>query len=301
MAVSKLTLPLRNGVGASSIVLPAGPWATMLDFLAERFPNVPREEILRRSRAGDVLDADGAPLDAGSAFRPGARLFYYRHVENEAPIPFEESILFQDDWLLIADKPHFLPMSPVGAYAAETLLARLKRRTGIATLAPMHRLDRDTAGVVAFTVKPEARGAYQRLFAGRAVEKTYEAIAADRPDLQFPLVARHRIIAGDHFMRMRVADGEPNAETRIELLARHDGLARYALHPRTGRKHQLRVQMAALGMPILNDALYPEMRPIAQPEGAPLQLLSRALAFRDPITGAARAFQSPRQLHWTSA
>lgn len=299
MAVSKISLPLREGVGASSIVLPVGPWATVLDFLVERFPGVPREEILRRTHAGDVLDAEGAPLDAESAFRPGMRLYYYRHVENEVRIPGEESILFQDDLILIADKPHFLPMSPVGAYAKETLLARLKRRTGIATLAPMHRLDRETAGVVAFTLRPETRGAYQQMFSSREVAKAYEAIARHRADLPFPMAARHRIVAGDHFMRMRVADGPPNAETRIELIERHDKLARYALFPATGRKHQLRVQMAALGMPILNDTLYPDMREDASSPTAPLQLLSRSLAFKDPITGAAREFLSLRQLNWT--
>ena len=298
---SKLTLPLREGVGASSIVLPPGTWPTILDFLIERFPGVPREEILRRSQAGDVLDHQGAPLDALLPYAPGARLFYYRHVENEAQIPGEEAILFQDEYLLVADKPHFLPMSPVGAYAKETLLARLKRRTGIATLAPMHRLDRETAGVVLFTIKPETRGAYQRLFAGREVEKSYEAVAPFCGERQFPLLARHRIVAGDHFMRMCAADGEPNAETRIELIERRGALARYALFPATGKKHQLRVQMTALGLPILNDTLYPVMRDTGPDSGAPLQLLSRSLAFRDPITGAMRTFTSLRQLDWTPA
>lgn len=301
MAVSKLSLPLRDGVGASSIVLPPGPWPTILDFLIERFPGVPRAEILRRGSAGDILDDAGAPLGAHVPYQSGARLFYYRHVEDEAPIPFEETILFQDEFLIVADKPHFLPMSPVGAYAKETLLARLKRRTGIATLAPMHRLDRETAGVVVFTVKPETRGAYQRLFAGREVEKSYEAIAQTRAALEFPLVARHRIVADDHFMRMRVAEGAPNAETRIECIDVRGDWARYALHPATGKKHQLRVQMAALGMPIVNDTLYPEMREAQAGFGAPLQLLARSLAFRDPITGARREFASLRQLNWTPA
>jgi tRNA pseudouridine32 synthase/23S rRNA pseudouridine746 synthase len=298
---SKLSLPTREGVGASSIVLPPGAWPTILDFLIERFPGVPREEILRRSQAGDVLNHQGAPLDALLPYAPGARLFYYRHVENEPAIAGEETILFQDDFLVVADKPHGLPMSPVGAYAKETLLARLKRRTGIATLAPMHRLDRETAGVVAFTVKPESRGAYQRLFAGREVEKSYEAVAPFSSDLGFPLVARHRIVAGDHFMRMCVADGEPNAETRIELIEPRGAMARYALFPATGKKHQLRVQMAALGLPILNDTLYPVMCDDVPDPGAPLQLLSRSLAFRDPITGAMRIFNSLRQLDWISA
>jgi tRNA pseudouridine32 synthase / 23S rRNA pseudouridine746 synthase len=296
--IGKHSFAPREGVGASSIVLPPGSWSTVLDFLVERFPDVGRAEIARRSRAGDVLDAAGQPLDPHLAYSPGARLFYFRHVENEAPIPFEETILHADENLVVADKPHFLPMSPIGRYARETLLARLKRRTGLSTLAPMHRLDRETAGVVAFTVQPSMRGAYQRLFAAGDVEKHYEAIAPWRDDLEFPLIARHRLAADSHFMRMRVIEGEPNAQTRIDLIERLGTYARYALTPSSGKKHQLRVQMAALGMPIVNDAMYPLMRARESVEdfSRPLKLLATRLAFTDPISGARREFNTQRTL-----
>jgi tRNA pseudouridine32 synthase/23S rRNA pseudouridine746 synthase len=288
-------LPLRHGVAASTLVLPRGDWPTLLDFLIERFPNLTASQIATRVNAGEVLDPNGRPLASDAPFQTGLRIHYYRHIEDEARIPFEETILFRDEHILVADKPHFLPMSPVGAYAKETLLARLKVATGMATLAPMHRLDRETAGVVAFTLKPAVRGVYQRMFATRAVEKVYEAIAPWRADVALPRLVRHRLEPDDHFMRMRVADGMPNAETQVELIEHGNALARYRLTPSTGKKHQLRVQMAALGLPIVGDAIYPVFR--HDPGFAqPLQLLAKRLAFVDPITGVYREFVSQRTL-----
>jgi tRNA pseudouridine32 synthase/23S rRNA pseudouridine746 synthase len=276
--------PLRHGVGASTLVLPAGPWATLVDYLCERFPMLTREEIIARTERGEVFGEDGCALDPRMPFRRGQRIHYYRKVEHEEAIPFEEAILYRDDRILVADKPHFLPMAPVGAYARETLLARLRVRTGVEALAPMHRLDRETAGVVAFTVERALRGVYQRLFAAREVEKEYEAIAPVSHRLAFPLLARHRLEPDAHFMRMRVVSGAPNAETRIDLIETRGPWARYRLRPTTGKKHQLRVQMAALGLPIRGDAMYPEFRR-AHGFGEPLCLLARRLAFDDPVSG----------------
>jgi len=288
-------LPMRDGVGASCVALPPGPWATVLDFLCERFAMVARQDWCERMAAGRVVDGAGHPLTPGRAYEKDLRVWYYREWPDEPRIPFEERIVFQDELLVVADKPHFLPVTPSGRHVRETLLARLKRRLGLDTLVPIHRIDRETAGLVVFSLQPATRGAYQRLFEQRAVAKCYEAVVHWPPPRPLPAVHRSRLMPV--FMRSEEVPGEPNSETAIELLDAGERFARLALAPRTGRKHQLRAHCHALGVPIVGDGIYPVLRP----EGAddfdrPLQLLARELAFTDPVTGQARRFASHRAL-----
>lgn len=252
---------------------------------------------------GEVVDESGVIVTARSPYQPYLQIYYYRSIEDERPIPFEESVLYQDDHIVVADKPHFLPVIPAGRYLRETLLARLKTRLGIDALVPVHRIDLGTAGLVVFSVREEERDAYQSLFRLGAVAKTYESVGAVNAKLEFPLTHSSRLVQDDHFMRMREAAGTPNSTTRIELLERRGEVARYRLSPLTGKKHQLRVHSAALGTGIVNDPMYPAMLP--EPSGderadysKPLQLLACGLAFTDPMTGAARAFASSRALDW---
>lgn len=291
-------LPARDGVSPSCIALPPGDWPTVLAFLQQRFAHVAADDWRERMQRGEVLDAQGLTLAPGAGYRPHAKLFYYRSLAAEQPIPFEEQILFQDELLVAVDKPHFLPVTPGGRYLQETLLVRLRRRLGLDGLQPLHRLDRETAGLVLFSVRPDSRDAYHALFREREVSKSYEAIAPWREDLPLPLTRSSRLAEGDSFMRMQEVPGEPNAHTRISLLQRQGGLARYRLEPETGQRHQLRVHLCALGLPIVNDQIYP----VHQPELAendyrrPLQLLARTLEFKDPVSGQARRFDSGLRL-----
>jgi tRNA pseudouridine32 synthase / 23S rRNA pseudouridine746 synthase len=294
--MNALPLPTRNGVGPSCVALPAGPWPTLLDFLVHRFPAVGEAEWQRRIAAREVIDEHGVAVTPGRRHEANLRVYYYRTVTEELPLPFEESVLFQDEWLVAVDKPHFMPVTPGGATLANALLVRLKRRLGIDTLAPVHRLDRETAGVLLFSVKPETRGAYQRVFAEREATKDYQAVLSWHDGAELPAVRRSRL-AEDGFLRMREVEGEPNAETRFALKAVVGTQARVDLSPHTGRKHQLRVHCAALGLPIVNDLMYPQLQPAGRDDFArPLQLLAKRLAFRDPLTGEARCFESPREL-----
>ena len=169
----------------------------------------------------------------------------------------------------------------------------MRRELDLPELAPAHRLDRLTAGVLLFTVRREVRGAYQTLFARGEVRKTYLARAAVDPALEFPMMLRSRIIKERSRLQAFEEPGEPNAETLIEHLG--DGL--YRLTPRTGRTHQLRVHMASLGLPIINDPLYPDVIDVAPDDfSRPLQLLAHTLAFDDPLTGVRHEFTSRRSL-----
>ena len=289
--------PARNGIGPSCIGLPAGLWPTTLDFLAERFKAVGREVWHQRMLDGDVVDEHGVTLPPDHPYQGHVRVYYYRAVPNEPRIPFIETILFQDEQLIVVDKPHFLPVVPSGGYLNETVLVRLKQKLGIDTLVPVHRIDRDTAGLVMFSVQPETRAAYHALFSQRTVKKTYEAIAPWRDDLKLPLTRHSRIVEAGHFMLQHEVDGPPNAVTDIDVIEVYGALARYRLHPVTGKRHQLRVHMAALGLPLVGDGLYPTLTPEGHIDFEnPLQLLAKSIEFVDPISGQARRFESQRRL-----
>jgi tRNA pseudouridine32 synthase/23S rRNA pseudouridine746 synthase len=277
----------------SRLQLPDGPWATVLDGLCARFPAIGRATWIDRFERARVLDADGTPLAVGAPYRVGATIRYFREVADEPRIPFDEQIVHVDAHLVVADKPHFLPVTPVGPHVRETLLARLARRLGNPDLVPLHRIDRDTAGLVLFSADPATRDAYQSLFRTRRIHKEYVAIAPALPALVFPHTRSSRLERGEPFFRMHEVDGPPNSETRVRVIRTDGPWWHYALEPITGRKHQLRVHMAALGAPIRNDPTYPAIDRAATGDfSRPLQLLARMLRFVDPITGAVRVFES---------
>jgi tRNA pseudouridine32 synthase/23S rRNA pseudouridine746 synthase len=284
---------MRDGVAPSFVILPAGCSGPLLDFLTQQFPAVPRPVWESRLARGEVVDDRGRPMRADTACRQNARIFYYRELPPETPIPFEETILHADAHLLVVDKPHFLPVTPSGRFLQETLLVRLRRNTGLAYLSPIHRLDRETAGVMLFSVDPDSRGQYQSLFQQRAVSKVYEALADPLPDVDFPLTYRSRMVDGTPFFRMKEVPGEPNSETVITPIGTRGDHVLYRLEPLTGRKHQLRLHMASLGIPIVNDAFYPDALPCkADDVSSPLKLLSRSVRFIDPLSGETRHFAS---------
>ncbi len=259
---------------------------------------------------GGVLDQHGQPVAADAPCAAGQVLWYWRSLPPEPRVPFEIELLHCDAHLAVVDKPHFLAAVPGGRYLQETAMVRLKRLLGNDQLVPLHRLDRETAGVLLFSATPATRNAYHALLRERRVHKVYEAVAPWRGDRQLPFTALHRLqdLDGAHHLPVQVVDGEPNAQTQMELIRRlpmrsADGqeLALYRLIPLTGRRHQLRAQLNALGMPIVGDRIYPRLWPEpaadAPPDYAqPLQLLAREIAFTDPLSGENRRFVSGRRL-----
>ena len=303
--------PVREGVGPSRVSLPPGLWPTFLDFLTARFPGVAAGVWQQRMAAGLVIDAFGQAVRGDQAYAPQNHLYYYRDLHlpgGEKRLAAVAPIVWKDAHLVVADKPHFLAVTPVGAYVQESLLVRLKNSLQIDTLVPLHRIDRDTAGLVLFCVIPAERDAYQQLFRQRSMDKQYEAIAplqvpssksgAAQDGWIFPLTRNSRIEPGEPFFRQREVPGTPNSQTHIALLEQQGRLGRYRLNPVTGKKHQLRVHMQALGLPIENDRMYGCLAalPLAETEAdnpaRPLQLLAQALAFTDPVTGEKRHFES---------
>jgi len=246
---------------------------------------------------GQVLDETGRRIDLETPFRVGACIFYYRELEYEKTIPFVEQVLNRDEHILVADKPHFLPVIPSGKFLHETLLVRLRKRCATEELVPIHRLDRETAGVVLFSLNPKTRGHYASLFRNHRVRKAYEALAPTREDLTFPTTRRSRIVRGEPFFRMREVPGEANSETHIRACRNLGRLTLYQLLPRTGKKHQLRLHLAALGIPIINDKFYPVVAPLDDDDfSRPLKLLAKSISFQDPLTGRQHYFESKASL-----
>ena len=272
----------------------------MRDHLVDRLPRVDPARIDEMLRDQRIVDAAG-PLAPDAPFIPDSFIWFHRDLPVEVPVPYEIGIVHLDDDLLVVDKPHFLATIPRGQHIVQTALVRLRRDLGLPALSPAHRLDRATAGLLMFVVRPERRGAYQTLFRDRQVDKTYEAVARHDPELTLPRTVRSRIIKERGVIRAREEHGPVNAETRIELLEQRAGLGRYRLVPSTGRTHQLRVHMSGLGLPLLGDDFYPTLtdRPLDDFR-RPLQLLASTLEFIDPLSGEPRRFRTRRELAaWT--
>ncbi len=324
MSSSSASKLLVNGVSASKVGVPPNTLLTAIDFLCARFPAIQREIWLQRFDAGRVLNAMGQPIAPAQGLLSESHLLYFREVSDEPTLPFRAQIIFQDDHLVVADKPHFMPVTPGGQYVQQSLLVQLKQQLNLPELSPIHRIDRETAGLVMFSVRAQDRDAYQALFRLRQVEKTYEAIAgvpASSPLMpKFPLTHKSKMAEAAQFFKMRelstdeMADGEVlNSETWIDCVERIEAkdlslqthtapleaLARYLLKPVTGQRHQLRVHMNALGLPLVGDQFYPVVK--RGPEetddfSEALQLLAKAITFKDPLTGIFRTFESRQQL-----
>jgi tRNA pseudouridine32 synthase/23S rRNA pseudouridine746 synthase len=324
MSSSNASKLLVNGVSPSKVGVPANTQLRAIDFLCARFPAIQREAWLKRFDEGRVLNAIGQRIEPTQRLLGESHLLYFREVTDEPTLPFKAQIIFQDAHLVVADKPHFMPVTPGGQYVQQSLLVQLKQQLNLSELSPIHRIDRETAGLVMFSVRAQDRDAYQALFRLRQVEKTYEAIAGVPESsplrLEFPLTHKSMMVEDAQFFRMcelatdEIQEGEPfNSETWIDCVERLDGrdsamqtitpstpaLARYVLKPITGQRHQLRVHMNALGLPLVGDQFYPVVKRAADELddfSSPLQLLAKTIAFKDPLTGVTRRFESRRVL-----
>ncbi|WP_444996100.1 pseudouridine synthase [Aliikangiella sp. IMCC44359] len=288
---SEITLPVKN-LG----------WKTILEFLDYQFPLIGKQVWQNRILEGKVHWHSGEAISLNSTFQPSKRLCYYREVEEEPKIPFTHKIIYQNEHLLVACKPHFLPVTPGAEYVNECLLERIRQQTGLTDIVPLHRLDRDTAGLVMFSLNPDSRNGYYQLFAERKIEKRYLAIAHLGHALQALSIPHswqimNRLEKSKPSFTMTEVKGDINARSKIKLVSKQAGLGLFELFPETGKTHQLRLHMMRIGVPILNDRFYPRLLPKVAPQfDKPLQLLAKNLSFVDPVSGIKKEFESERKV-----
>jgi len=280
------------------------PLPLLLDFFGQRFPRVGRDIWLERLRSGKISDEQGRVIDEFTPYRINARLRYFREVKVEPRIPFQESIVYESEHILLADKPHFLPVTPSGNAVNECLMHRLVKRTGNHQLVPVHRLDRETAGLVLFSKVPETRKHYHAMFQQGKINKQYEAVATVPRHIELSeWLIESRIEASGKWTLHHNVPGEVNARSHIKLLERRGELARFSLSPLTGKTHQLRLHMGLIGSYILHDTFYPQLLPQGDVinYSQPLQLLAKSLSFTDPVSAVKYHFESDQCLSaWSS-
>ena len=289
-----------RSISPSTVSLPEGnDFATIYEFMVFRFPRIAEAVWRERIELRKVHFDDGEPIGFDTPYQAHRRICYYREVPHETKIPFEEEILFEDEDIVVVDKPHFLPVHPAGKYVNETLVTRLRMKTGCEELSSAHRIDRSTAGLVLCVKTRAKRGLYQQLFMDGAVKKIYLAagkLPAETDPAHWHVQARME--PRDDFFRMQIVpEGPVNSESYIDLIGSRDGIGLFRLQPVTGKKHQLRVHLCSIGSGILNDPLYPDYLDEAPNDiDRPMQLLAQSLEFTDPVTGEQMKFKSKRSL-----
>ncbi len=268
----------------------------MGDWLQERLSEfVDVTGFLARGR---FVDEAGIPVDGGAPYRSCAFVWFHRDRADEVVVPGRIHIVHRDERIVAVDKPAFLSTIPRGRHVLQSVVVRLRAELGLPELSPLHRLDRVTSGILILATERRWRGAYQSMFQRGEVGKTYRALAPLLPGLEFPITVRNHLGTAPGRFQAEVVAGAPvNAVSLVEVEEEFEDTAVYRLTPRTGRTHQLRMHMFGLGIPILDDPLYPVVEDVALDDfSRPLQLLASEVRFTDPVDGTPRRFTSVRTL-----
>jgi 23S rRNA pseudouridine1911/1915/1917 synthase len=226
-------------------------------FLAGKFSR--SRSAVRSKLDGEVFSEEGRRLKWSHRLRAGEVIQVATQVNPEPEVEVTYRILYQDDWILVVDKGPGAPVHPVRAFRTRTVLTRLRADLEDPGLNPAHRLDRETSGVLVFARTKRALTALMNQFKHGRVSKKYLAVVRGSPDfdqktLKLPLGRDPDFPVR---CRMRPGLGRP-AVTELAVVKRQDDRALVVAVPRTGRQHQIRVHLNALGHPVLGDKLYQE-------------------------------------------
>lgn len=272
--------------------------ATIFEYLVVRFPHLSKDVLAKRIEEGKIFFSDKTPILLTTPYKYGVTLFYYRENPEEIKINFQEKIIFQNNEILVVDKPHFIPVTPSGKYVNECLLSRVIKKCQIKDLTPVHRLDKDTAGIIIFSKNKNTRSLYHKLFQNREISRKYYAVCEINTLVeQKEWLVENRLTSSDPWYKMKIENGQVNAITYIKLLDIKDRKGLFFLEPRTGKKHQLRLHLSTLGFNIVNDPLYPEIVD-KKDSYPPMQLLAYSLSFYDPVSMKFFEFFSEQTLDW---
>lgn len=322
-------LPQREGLDAVRVVCrPDDVGRPIIQVLRTRFPALESpaaRPLAQRFRAGDFVDGEGKAWRPTDAAERSREVFFYRECAPEVVPEVHIPVVFEDEHLLVVDKPRGLASIPRGEHIRRSALVRLRVATGLSELSPIHRLDKQTGGLLVLSKKAEERGAYQSLFARGEVDKRYVAVVDTAPPFaelaifrgfrqpksgklpihalrEGPLTIEAPILKNHGDLWAHVDPRGKDARTEVTLLRElGEGRAAVALRLFTGRTHQLRLHLSHVGLPIVGDELYPAPEPdphtgertMREVSEDGLHLWCTFMAFTDPLTGEQREFRVP--------
>lgn len=278
---------------------------TMMEFLADVFSHIPKEDWQKRFDAGDIVDGNHQSISPSQRVHLGERYFTRERLQCEPDVNADIEILFEDSALIVLNKPAPLPMHPSGRFHRNSLQWILCEVYAPQKPRPAHRLDANTSGVAVFTRTSAYARVLQPQFEKGDVQKRYLARVIGHPPLDvFKCDAPITTSAGPGGSRIvcdpgRESEGQA-ALTEFEVLRRDpDGTALLCVTPRTGRTNQIRVHLWHLGWPIVGDPMYLPGRLLGEVqtlgvEDAPLMLHAWQLTFAHPQHGGQVTIEAPR-------
>jgi len=231
-------------------------------FLKKKIPRLSRTKLQQIIRS-QLTRADGKRMKAHSAVSAGEEYVIRHPARPEPPCPRRFEVLYDDPYMMVIDKPAGLPVHVSAKFYFNTLTRVLWERFPDQELQICHRLDRETSGVLVVARGKAAAAALKGQFSDHRVQKTYLAIVHGAPD--WPRDSDHVIDLplgliqdADALIdiRMVVREDAPPATTRVRVLEQHSDCALVRCRPVTGRQHQIRAHLAAVGHPIVGDKLY---------------------------------------------
>lgn len=285
--------------------------------LAHRFPDYSRVHLRRAITAGGtrVEDRGGKP---SYRVRSGQRVWVtLPEIPREAPRPEEIplNVLYEDDWIAAINKPPGMVVHPARGHWSGTLASAVQFRYagqlstvgGPSRPGIVHRLDRDTSGVILVARNDPAHGRLAKQFADREIEKEYFALVAGNPRLDRDVIAEPIGAHPTSREKMAIRRGMESAraaETYYQVVERFQGFAALEIHPKTGRTHQIRVHLGHIGCPVLCDRQYGGRAEITRGEicRAPTDttvlldrqaLHARRIRFQHPGTGQTMQIEAP--------
>jgi 23S rRNA pseudouridine1911/1915/1917 synthase len=272
-------------------------------FLTSVQAEISRSQVQRLIEQ-DHVSVNGQPVSAKYKVKPGDVV--QLRVPDPTPLdlsaePIPLNIVFEDECLVVVDKPAGMVVHPAPGHATGTLVHALLHHCqdlsgigGVERPGIVHRLDKDTSGLVLVAKSEKAHRSLASQFKEREIKKVYLAlvrgkVARDKGVIDLPL-GRHKV----HRKKMAVRqDGGRPAVTAFEVIDRYEHFSYLRLFPKTGRTHQIRVHVAQMGHPILSDTTYGgklDARHMKMPRQA---LHAHQLEIHHPISGEIKTFISP--------